>query len=33
MLEQHWSVEDVDIWELERELKDGSFGDVVSGHV
>ena len=31
--EEHCSVEGIDIWELEKEMKDGNFGDVVSGHV
>ena len=29
---EHCSVEGINILELERELKDGSFGDVVSGY-
>ena len=29
----HCPVEDIDIWVLEREVKDGSFGDVVSKRV
>ena len=31
--EEHCSMEDINIRELEKELVDGNFGDVVFGHV